>query len=64
MTQHVLLENSRRSKHRAQPDLPENAAYDAKAGWWYYSNGGNGPPFPKPETKKNDIETGEDMKGE
>ena len=65
MKQHVLLENARRSQHRKRPDLPVEAAYDATTGQWrLQSSGGDSMPFPPPTTKKFDIETGEDMKGE
>lgn len=64
MTQHVLLEKARRSVNRARPDLPASAIYDTLSGWWHLEGEGNGSPFPRPVSKKNDIETGEDMKGE
>lgn len=64
MRQHVLLENAQRSQHRARPDLPVEAAYDTTTGQWRLQSSGDPVPFPPPTTKKHDIETGEDMKGE
>jgi len=47
---------------------PENCHYDRKIGAWVVSESGvllvNSPDKPKPVTKKADIETGEDQKGE
>jgi len=43
------------------PSLPADAAYDAVSGCW---QSGNGQAFEPATTKKQDIETGEDMKGQ
>ncbi len=64
MSQHVLLNIARRSQHRERPDLPAEATYDASLGQWRLEGNGNPVPFPPPSSKKSDIETGEDMKGE
>jgi hypothetical protein len=64
MAWHILLEKARRSPHRSCPDLPISAHYDVISGWWRLEGEGGGPPFPRPTSKKSDIETGEDMKGE
>jgi len=63
MNDHVLLQLAVRRAHADTPQLPSGAIYDAVAGWWHTSEDevGNFPPM---QTKKNDIETGEDMKGE
>ena len=65
MTDHILITRAMRTPHREFPDLPEDIEYDAVAGYWRK----NGLPLAtvassKQLTKKNDIETGEDMKGE
>lgn len=64
MTKHVLLENARRSKYQEHPTLPVEAVYDAVNGLWQLLAGGAAVAFPRQATKKNDVETGEDMKGE
>jgi hypothetical protein len=67
MTKHVLLEVAKRSRHRTTPDMPPGAAYDLRVGCWMV----DGTPLVRSEglrvraaTKKDDIETGEDHKGE
>jgi hypothetical protein len=68
MAQHLLVKYATRRPYREVPDMPEGAIYDSKAGCWFlhgkplivskeYAGG-------RPATKKNDQETGEDMKGE
>lgn len=61
---HPLLSTLVRSK--ATPDVrPSAAEYDVASGLWM---GVNGPvsddPNRMPDTKKNDLETGEDQKGQ
>jgi len=61
---HPLLSTVRRSK--AAPNVrPTDAIYDVPSGMW---TGPNGPasddPSRMPDTKKNDLETGEDQKGQ
>ena len=65
---HPLLEKSR-SYSVSNPDLsPSGAEYDIEAGGWISTTTGklvvneDDEPDP-PETKKNDVETGEDQKG-
>ena len=65
MVDHILLTRAHRSPHRERPDIPDDVEYDAVAGYWRKE----GVPLwatnaAMPLTKKNDIETGEDMKGE
>ena len=65
MVDHILLTRAHRSPHRERPDVPGDVEYDAVAGYWRK----DGVPLwatnaAMPLTKKNDIETGEDMKGE
>ena len=65
MADHILLSRAHRSPHRERPGIPDDIEYDAVAGYWrkggepLWTTGGA-----KPLTKKRDIETGEDMKGE
>lgn len=61
MTSHILIQLSVRRPHIDVPTLPPNASYDAVDGWWKTEGQTFMPPM---TTKKNDIETGEDMKGE
>lgn len=65
MTDHVLITRASRSRHQDRPTIPAGVEYDAVAGYWLK----DGEPLwttsdAKPLTKKQDIETGEDMKGE
>ena len=61
---HALFSTLRRSK--AEPDVrPTDAVYDVPSGMWM---GANGPVANElnrmPDTKKADLETGEDQKGQ
>lgn len=65
MSEHILLRTAVRTPYKPHPDIPEGASYDAARGFWVYRG------FPwvesrseMPFTKKADIETGEDQKGE
>lgn len=62
MTDHILIQHAMRRPHNDAPDLPVGAVYDAIAGWWLSEK--DGQPFEMATTKKFDIETGEDMKGQ
>lgn len=62
MTDHVLLQRAVRRPHFEAPALPAGASYDAVSGCW--QAGENGEPFELATTKKQDVETGEDMKGQ
>ncbi|MBB5053603.1 hypothetical protein HNQ36_003603 [Afipia massiliensis] len=61
MTDHVLIQLAVRRPHVNAPTLPEGATYDTISGCWQTRGEGGLTPM---STKKNDIETGEDMKGE
>lgn len=68
MLDHILIRAGTRKPHKEIPELPSRAVYDIPAGYWSLdgeplaslSGGGWGAPV----TKKFDIETGEDQKGE
>jgi hypothetical protein len=61
MTDHILLQHAVRRSHVDAPALPADAAYDAVSGCWQTEDG---QAFELATTKKQDIETGEDMKGQ
>lgn len=63
MEDHVLLSKAVRRPHPGSAIPPESASYDAKAGYWK-SKSGDGAVARPPQTKKEDVETGEDVKGE
>lgn len=62
---HPLLRHARRSLVNGEAVRPTNAIYDYVQGLW---NGPNGPlcddPPNLPQSKKFDVETGEDQKGQ
>lgn len=62
---HILLSRAARSPARDETPMPEGARYDVSSGLW---EGDNGPlaydPLTETKTKKMDIETGEDQKGQ
>lgn len=65
MDVHFLIANAVRSQYRQSPPIPADVFYDAKRGYWLCQ----GQPWVlsdgvQPLTKKADIETGEDEKGE
>ncbi len=62
---HAVLRNARSVQYREAPDVPLSAVYDAALGVWMMGRAllardGN---F-KLQTKKKDVETGEDQKGQ
>lgn len=65
---HIVIEKLHRYKVNTRGSDPEGYEYDAGAGYWRSSK--NGSPLVsdenvrKPITKKADVETGEDKKGE
>jgi hypothetical protein len=65
---HILIEKLHRYKVNSRGNDPEGYEYDAGVGYWRSST--NGSPLVsdenirKPMTKKADVETGEDKKGE
>jgi hypothetical protein len=63
MVDHVLLSKSVRRPHARTRYIPEAAKYDANTGLWVSKKGEMLAVRP-PQTKKEDVETGEDVKGE
>ena len=65
---HFILDNAKRYDEPNGKIAPDNAAYDAKAGYWTEDFGSNplinSDRFQNMSTKKEDRETGEDQKGE
>lgn len=68
MPKHVLLEVATRRPHQSVPEMPSSASYDVVGGCWMLGEKPlvrtEGSRLGTPSTKKNDIETGEDQKGE
>lgn len=62
MADHLLLQRASRRPHFDAPALPAGASYDAVSGCWAADE--NGDPLEFATTKKQDMETGEDMKGQ
>lgn len=68
MKQHIIIEKAKRYNANGIIETPEGCNYDAHSGYWVNNNTsipmmlGNG--SRKPTSKKCDIETGEDQKGE
>jgi hypothetical protein len=67
MSKHVLLEYSTRRKHADVPNLPAGSHYNEEVGYWI----ADGLPLVRTRefrehsfSKKCDLETGEDQKGE
>lgn len=67
---HLLINKAFTYKNRLQLTDPENCEYDEILGLWLWGNNreplvkSNNPKRPRPSSKKGDIETGEDLKGE
>jgi hypothetical protein len=65
---HILLEKAFVYKKGQEKLLDENYVYDNSLGYWVKKDNGKpavyDPEFSGPKTKKEDIETGEDQKGE
>jgi len=68
MTQHFLVKNATRKPYRAVPEMSETSFYNDAKGYW---EDGDGPLVQSkdylengPVSKKCDMETGEDQKGE
>ena len=65
---HILLKKALKYKKRKKIKAPENYTYDFKLGFWYNIFDKSllikSPSFLALGTKKEDIETGEDQKGE
>lgn len=63
MADHILLKMSVRRAHLEAPIMQSGAEYRARDGLWYGDS--NAATYLRPPmTKKHDIESGEDMKGE
>ncbi len=67
MAEHILLTHSTRRRFMEVPEMPEEAAYDSRLGYWCVQ----GLPLVRTQefidhsvSKKCDQETGEDQKGE
>ena len=65
MPDHILISRATRTPYMGVPPMPDDVEYDAARGYWTR----DGVPLvriqgARPATKKADIETGEDMKGE
>ena len=65
---HILLEKAFVYKKGQENFEDENYVYDYSLGYWIKKDNGKpavyDPEFSEPRTKKEDIETGEDQKGE
>lgn len=65
---HILLRFATTYDRPKRSLAPDGCHYDYKVGAWVVSDSGkllvSSPERPKPQTKKHDIETGEDQKGE
>lgn len=68
MSDHILVANAARKRYRTRPEMPERAVYDLFAGCWFLDGvplvTAEGTKLGPPMSKKFDIETGEDRKGE
>ena len=65
---HILVRRARTYAISDRPNPLPDATYDALQGAWLAKNTGRllvrEPIADRPRTKKNDVETGEDQKGE
>ena len=65
---HILIEKAFVYKKERENFEDENYVYDYSLGYWIKKDNGKpavyDPEFSGPRTKKEDIETGEDQKGE
>lgn len=68
MKQHILLEKAFTYENIPQKLTPDDCSYDRKGGLWRVDSTGEAMMTSdfaqKPQTKKCDVETGEDQKGE
>ncbi len=67
MPKHVLLKRATRRRYTEAPRLPSDAIYDSKAGYWKQAGAAmvRTREFAYSRvSKKCDLETGEDQKGE
>lgn len=63
---HILISKATRKPYNEMPDLPEGVRYDPSLGFWKLGNQAfvESNDFEAQKTKKCDLETGEDQKGE
>lgn len=68
MKQHIILERAYVYDNPRHESVPEGCTYDRKCGLWRVNETNEvmmtSDIAEKPETKKCDVETGEDQKGE
>lgn len=68
MKRHILLDKAYVYENIPKQLIPEGCSYDRIGGFWRLDNTGEimmiGNYAQRPETKKCDVETGEDQKGE
>ncbi|OWV28034.1 hypothetical protein [Halomonas campaniensis] len=67
MSDHVLITLAKRKPYEVVPNMPEGCSYDYDRGLWTKSNEvlvSHSSEFGVQVTKKCDVETGEDQKGE
>ena len=66
MSNHLLLTHAIRRPYSETPSMPVGAVYDHRRGYWMCDDTPyiRHPDFHAQMTKKCDIETGEDLKGE
>jgi len=70
MAKHVLVRRAYVYPERRQPKAPEGCRYKEEVGAWFIGDTNEAlvaskkPNKPRPTTKKCDVETGEDNKGE
>ncbi len=67
MEQHVLIKLATKKPFNDHPDMPENTIYDKEKGYWFKGEESlvsYNSEYGTMVTKKCDIETGEDQKGE
>lgn len=70
MKEHILLEKAHTYDNVRKSLKPEGCTYQSQEGYWTLNSNGqvmmksDDPKKPKPATKKWDVETGEDQKGE
>ena len=68
MNKHILIEKANRYSKPSETPMPENHTFEKQRGYWTSNKTGaammssNDPR--KPQSKKADVETGEDQKGE
>jgi len=63
---HVLIKYAKRKPFTDIPTMPERTVYDNEKGYWILDEIPfiDTPNFQKQQTKKCDLETGEDQKGD